>query len=101
MTKPDPVAFIRTNTVPDATALVPEIALHLATEITPDGRDALLRLVAHPGRDEVAAISLEGLSPEAVQAFPAAPLVYPDHSTALNALGDLVGKTPHWVAGFY
>jgi predicted nicotinamide N-methyase len=35
VTQPDPVAFIRTNTVPDATALVPEIALHLATEITP------------------------------------------------------------------
>ena len=75
--------------------------LHLATEITPDGRDALLRLVAHPGRDEVAAISLEGLAPEQVQVFPAAPPVYPDHSTALDALGDLVGKTPAWVAGFH
>jgi anti-sigma B factor antagonist len=75
--------------------------LHLATEITPEGRDALLRLVSPLGGDEVAAISLEGLAPEEAQSFPAAPPVYADHSTALMALGDLVGKAPAWVARFH
>ena len=32
---PDPITFIRANTVPDAAVLVPEIRLYLATEITP------------------------------------------------------------------
>ena len=35
MTGRDPLAFIRTNTVLGAAPLVPELALHLATEITP------------------------------------------------------------------
>ena len=35
MTRPDPVAFIRANTVCGPAPLVPEIRLHLATEITP------------------------------------------------------------------
>lgn len=35
MTPPDPVAFIRANTVPGMAPLVPEISLYLATEITP------------------------------------------------------------------
>ena len=35
MTRPDPLAFIRANTRLAAVPLVPEIALYLATEITP------------------------------------------------------------------
>ena len=35
MTRPDPVAFIQANTVRGTAALVPEIGLYLATEITP------------------------------------------------------------------
>jgi hypothetical protein len=74
--------------------------LHLATEITPEGRDALLRLVAQPGKDEGLAISLEGLAQQHKEAFPAVPPVYPDNATALAALGELVRKTPPWPARF-
>jgi predicted nicotinamide N-methyase len=35
VTRNDPVGFIRANTVPGSAVLVPEIILHLATEITP------------------------------------------------------------------
>ena len=35
MTAPDPLAFIRANTILGAAPLVPETALHLASEITP------------------------------------------------------------------
>ena len=34
-TAPDPAAFIRANTIIEAPPLVPEIRLHLASEITP------------------------------------------------------------------
>jgi predicted nicotinamide N-methyase len=33
--RPDPAAFVRAHTVPAAPPLVPEIRLHLATEVTP------------------------------------------------------------------
>lgn len=85
------------------TALPARIAifdLHLSTEITPEGRDALLRLIAQPGKDERAAISLEGLTPEQAQFFGSAPPVYADNAGALAGLGDLVVKTPSWFARF-
>jgi predicted nicotinamide N-methyase len=44
LTSPDPAAFIRANTAVAAPPLVPEIRLHLATEITPlwEATEALL-----------------------------------------------------------
>ncbi|NYZ17399.1 methyltransferase [Azospirillum sp. RWY-5-1] len=45
MTETDPVAFIRANTVVAAPPLVPELRLHLATEVTPlwEATEATLR----------------------------------------------------------
>jgi hypothetical protein len=70
------------------------------TEITPEGRDALLHLIAQSVKDESAAISLEGLSHKYVRVFSSAPPMYPDDAAALAGLGDLVPKTPDWSARF-
>ena len=74
--------------------------LRLATEITPEGRNALLRLVSQPGKDEGAAISLEGVGREQADVFSSAPPVYPERTEALAALREHATKMPLWLAKF-
>jgi len=73
--------------------------LQRATEITLGGSNALLSVIGRCGKDEGAVISLEGLASEKAQLF-SGRSVYPSHSVALAALGDLVQKTPAWFARF-
>jgi anti-sigma B factor antagonist len=74
--------------------------LHLVTEITPEGRDVLLRLIAQPGKDEGAAISIQGLAPNWAQVLLSSPRVYPDDAAAFAALGRLLPEIPCWTARF-
>lgn len=74
--------------------------LHLVTDITPEGREALLRITAQLGKDEGSAISLEGLAPECAQLFSSSMPVYPDDAGALAALAQLTPKAPDWPARF-
>jgi anti-sigma B factor antagonist len=76
------------------------IDLHCCTEVTAQGREALLRLVAQTRYGDLAVISIEGLSGECAGPFAGAPCVYPDNAQALAALQSDEEKPPLWFAKF-
>lgn len=67
------------------------------TEISDAGRAALVALLAGKEDTSKAAVSLEGLNPERISAFPDGPPFYRHMADALKVLGD-VSDTPCWVA---
>jgi anti-sigma B factor antagonist len=72
--------------------------LRSCTEVTPQGRDVLLHLVAASRNDADAVVSLEGLPGECARVFTGAPRVYPDNAKALAALQGDAAKSPLWAA---
>lgn len=71
------------------------VDLQRVTEMSSAGRGALLTLLTNRDQEARAAISLEGLNRERMNALSIEPPMYSEKAAALTALGD-VSDTPAW-----
>jgi hypothetical protein len=71
-----------------------------ATEISEEGRAALLGLISSLDEEQRVTISLQGVPPEHAEMFAGITSAYADDAAAVAALGRLVTKTPQWTVRF-